>query len=142
MYVCLKKGPNGSPTYDKAGFRLDYHKVEKTMRPRAYNKKAIVDGMQRTLDREEKEAEKMSAIFFKGGKAPKGSEGKYAIELLKDKVSKDLGIAWHKVTSAKVEQWSKQGYPKENPRDYIRSTVTEEEKKRFSSLETCSKFRM
>jgi hypothetical protein len=29
LYRCHKKGPDGSPTYDSAGFQLDYKKVEK-----------------------------------------------------------------------------------------------------------------
>ena len=45
MHICYKKGPRGSPTYDGAGFQLDYDEVADWMKPRAYNKKSMVGGM-------------------------------------------------------------------------------------------------
>lgn len=140
MYACFKKGPDGRPTYDKAGFLLDYRKVADRMRPRGYNKKAIMNGMDRAIRQAEEEKEKMCAIFFRGGKPPKDG-GKHTVDLIKDKVSKDLGIAWHKITPTKVKYWAERGFPKENPRDYAGSTVTAEERKRFHSLQEGSKLR-
>jgi hypothetical protein len=134
LYICYDKGPRGSPTYDEAGFQLDYRKVADWMKPRGYNKQAMVNGMERAVKRSQDEASRMAAAFFVGGQAPDDGGGR-AIDLLKDKVSKDLGIAWHKVTPAKVEQWAKMGFPKENPRDYVSSTLTQEEKRRFSSMQ-------
>ncbi|KAM0543653.1 hypothetical protein ACHAO7_009275 [Fusarium culmorum] len=34
LHKCHQKGPNGSPTYDSAGFQLDYKKVKDWMKPR------------------------------------------------------------------------------------------------------------
>lgn len=35
---CNQKGREGSPTYDSAGFQLDFNKVENWMKPTSYNK--------------------------------------------------------------------------------------------------------
>ena len=134
LYVCFDKGPKGSPTYDESGFQLDYAKVADWMKPKAYNKRSMMNGMDKALARGKSESEKMAKAFFEGGKAPEGDEGHYTDSLVKDRVSKDLGIAWHKVTAAKVEEWAGKGFPKENPRDYVLSTVTSVEKKRLMSL--------
>ncbi|EXJ59594.1 hypothetical protein A1O7_03740 [Cladophialophora yegresii CBS 114405] len=141
LYVCFDKGPNGSPTYDEAGFQLDYRKVADWMKPKMYNKQAMVNGMERALKRGEEEKSRMAAAFFEGGQAPDEGGGLGTLDLLKDKVSKDLGIAFHKVTPAKVEGWAKKGFPKENPRDYVESTLTAEERKRFLSMHMGSSLR-
>ena len=133
LYKCYEKGPKGSQTYDEGGFQLDYHKVADWMKPKAYNKSAMVYGMERHLKRKEEEDARMMAAIFQGGKGPEEG-GIWLIELLKDKVSKDLGVAFHKVTPTTVEEWAAKGYPKEDPKSYVHSTLTKEEQKRFMSL--------
>ncbi len=133
IYHCHEKGPKGSPTYDESGFQLDYHKVADWMKPQAYNKSAMVNGMEKRLKRMDEEKAKMVAAFFQGGKGPE--EDALCVEdLLKDKVSKDLGVAFHKVTPTTVEEWAAKGFAKEDPSKYVRSTITKEEQKRFLSL--------
>ncbi|KAJ9611108.1 hypothetical protein H2200_004291 [Cladophialophora chaetospira] len=134
LYICYEKGPKASPTYDSSGFELDYWKVAEWMSPKPYNKRAMVNGMEKRLKRDSDERSKMAAAFFQGGSAPEGGDGHYAFDLLKDKVSKDLGIAWHKITAAHVEEWARMGLPKEDPCNYVTSTVSKEEKRRFLSL--------
>ncbi len=70
---CQKKGPNGSPTYDDAGFELDWRKVNDRMKPQRYNKNAIVNGMERMLARVQTEEEQIFEVFFVKGKAPYGA---------------------------------------------------------------------
>ncbi len=48
---CFHKGPNGSPTYDKSGLELDYEKVANWMKPKPYNKRAIMRGMDRAVEK-------------------------------------------------------------------------------------------
>jgi hypothetical protein len=134
LYECFDKGPSGSPTYDEAGFQLDYSKVTDWMKPRAYNKSAMVNGMEKSVERRTEEAKKMAALFFEGGKFTDGEHDIRGEELMKDKVSKDLGIAIHKVTLAKVEEWAEKGFPKENAQDYIGSSLTKEERRRFMKM--------
>jgi hypothetical protein len=138
--TCFKKGPNGSPTYDDAGFQLDYGKVAEWKKPRPYNKKCMVKGMEKSLKKRGEEDSRMVAMFFEGGECPDDvRKGLHGMFLLKDKVSKDLNIPWHKIGPAEIEQWSNKGFAKQNPKDYVEATVTEEEKKRFMSmLKGCS----
>ncbi|ETI29570.1 hypothetical protein G647_02023 [Cladophialophora carrionii CBS 160.54] len=112
LYICFDEGPKGSPTYDEGGFQLDYRTVANWMKPQSYNKQAMVNGIDRALKRAEEEKSRMAAAFFEGGQAPEDGGWLGTFDLLKDKVSKDLDIAWHKVTPAKVEEWVKKEFPK------------------------------
>ena len=69
MFVSTK-GPNGSPTYDKAGFELDYDKVADWMKPKSYNKGSMVRGMERLLEKTRQETKRMAEIFFEKGEGP------------------------------------------------------------------------
>jgi hypothetical protein len=70
IYVCHAKGLNGSPTYDKSGFQLDWHKVDNWMKPQPYNKSRIVNGMNKAVEKAQQDATAMAAIFFEKGEAP------------------------------------------------------------------------
>ena len=131
LHICYKKGPHGSPTYDEAGFQLDYDKVAEWMRPKAYNKKSMVNGMERHLKRVEQERAKMAAIFFVGGEAP-GNKFDTTDKCWSDRVSKDLGVPWHKVNPKTFEDWEKHGFEKQNSEDW--KEVTEEERKRMNKM--------
>ncbi|KAG9780824.1 hypothetical protein KCU88_g3642, partial [Aureobasidium melanogenum] len=116
-YVCLKKGPRGSPTYDQAGFQLDYKKVKEAMQPKAYNKSSIVGGMERHLKKVEQEKAKMAEIFFRPGTVPQDLSP-FDEAYWKDRVSKDLGIPFHKINVAAFQKWEREGFEKQWPSDY------------------------
>lgn len=109
LYVCYSKGPNGSPTYDNSGFELDYHKVAEWMKPKPYNKSAMVKGMARAVERKQNEEMRMAEIFFERGAVPENLE--YA-HFWKDRVSKDLNVPWHKIGVKEFEEWEKRGFKK------------------------------
>jgi hypothetical protein len=111
LYVCHKKGPNGSPTYDSAGFELDWHKVDRWMKPQPYNKNAMVKGMERAVDKAVKDNRKMYEIFFEDGKPPSVHDHIYG-NYMKDHVSKDLGIPFHQITPAYFQEWEQKGFTK------------------------------
>ncbi|KAK0103276.1 hypothetical protein ONS95_005309 [Cadophora gregata] len=91
LYVCFDKGPNGSPTYDKSGFQLDYNKVADWMKPTPYNKSRMVNGMEKAIAKSKTESEQMAEIFFEKGEAPTDSwKVSTAKDYWKDRVSKDL----------------------------------------------------
>ncbi|KAG4414369.1 hypothetical protein IFR04_012506 [Cadophora malorum] len=133
LYVCFDKGPNGSPTYDKSGFQLDYYKVADWMKPTPYNKSKVVKGMERTVARMKTESEQMAEIFFEKGEAPtdtmKLSSGN---GYWKDRVSKDLNVPWHKITVEHFKEWEKKGFKKARRGEY--ENPTEEERKRMLRL--------
>jgi hypothetical protein len=111
LYVCHKKGPNGSPTYDSAGFQLDWHKVDRWMKPRPYNKNRMVRGMEKAVDKAQMEVRQMYEIFFEGGKRPPVDDLNYE-HYMKDHVSKDLGVPIHQITPAYFREWEQKGFAK------------------------------
>lgn len=103
MYVCHKKGPNGRPTYDRAGFQLDWKKVDEWMKPQAFNKSRMVNGMNRVVERMRKEEEMQREAFFVDGKGPKG---RCDIPVYtKDHISKDLQVPWHQINAKRISEW-------------------------------------
>ncbi|KAF5656257.1 adenine nucleotide alpha hydrolase [Fusarium circinatum] len=113
LHRCHRKGPDGSPTYDSAGFQLDYEKVAKWMKPVAYNKKSMVNGMERHLKRVEEETKKIYDSFFIGGKGPEGEMGSTQVmDQINDQVSKDLGVPWHQIDPKQLKKWEEQGFAK------------------------------
>ncbi|KAH8679589.1 hypothetical protein BGZ60DRAFT_400297 [Tricladium varicosporioides] len=134
MHVCFKKGPNGSPTCDKAGFELDYWKVADWMKPRAYNKRGMVKGMEKRLSSREEEAYKLRDIFFEPGAKPEGDyhEWSQGVDFWKDRVSKDLQIPWHHISVKEFQMWEKKGFQKAKKGEY--QNPTQEEKNRMNVL--------
>jgi hypothetical protein len=114
LHKCHKKGPNGSPIYDSAGFQLDCKKVEKWMKPVAYNKKSMVNGMERRLKKGEEEREAAYKAFFVDGKGPENDQGAdtMIMDHIKDQVSKDLGVPWHQIDSKQMKKWEEKGFEK------------------------------
>ena len=131
MHRCYKKGPRGRPTYDGAGFQLDYDKVADRMKPRAYNKTSMVGGMERHLKKVEQERAKMAAMFFVDGKAP-GNKFDTNERYWSDKVSKDLDVPWHKVNSKTFEEWESRGFEKQSAEDW--EEVLEVDRKRMNRM--------
>ncbi|KAK4947428.1 hypothetical protein LTR10_013796 [Elasticomyces elasticus] len=136
MHLCYDKGPNGSPTYDQSGFELDYFKVAEWLKPKRVNKNRAqrIRNQDKHLKKLTYDWDRMTALFFIGGQGPSRWENKYVELLIKDKVSKDLGIPFHRIGVAEVEEWARRGFPKENPNAFTDATVTEEEKKRLLFL--------
>jgi hypothetical protein len=132
LHVCFHKGPNGSPTYDKSGFELDYMKVANWMEPKLYNKSAIVRGMNRAVDKAQSEAELMAEIFFEKGEAPENLEYGNGKNYWKDRVSKDLSVPWHKIGVDHFKEWEKKGFKKARKGEYENPSAAE--KKRMSRL--------
>ncbi|KAI1763536.1 hypothetical protein GGR53DRAFT_366429 [Hypoxylon sp. FL1150] len=139
LYVCHKKGRDGSPTYDEGGFQLDWKKVDDWMKPMSYNKSAIMNGAARAQERRRREEREMYGIFFVDGKAPE-SESSTVMQYLKDHVSKDLGVPYHQIGPGQLIEWEKRGFPKQQAEEWWR-TPNEEEKKRMSKMSKGSSLR-
>lgn len=105
LYICHDKGPDGSPTYDRAGFALDWHRVDQWMQPQAYDKKTMVNNMEKRLAKGDQERDEMFAWFFK----EEEEHAERSEDYLKDHVSKDLGIAWHQVGPREEKTWRERG---------------------------------
>lgn len=138
LHVCHKKGRNGSPTYDDAGFQLDWEKVDRWMKPQPYNKRKMVSGMERAMERAENEQAAMYKSFFVEGKGPDNSAE--CKDYIKDHVSKDLGIPWHQIDSKKVKEWEERGFSKVKLEDWWH-VPNKEERKRMMKMMTGASLR-
>ncbi|KAL1855730.1 hypothetical protein Daus18300_011013 [Diaporthe australafricana] len=135
LYVCYDKGPNGSPIYDSAGFRLDYNKVVDWFKPVAYNKRRMVNGMSRAVARGQSLDEHMFKAFFEDIESPKEQLTKTStvvVGLVKDSISKDLGIPCHKIDHAEIDMWEQKGFKKHKLEDWL--THSDEDQKRYFKM--------
>lgn len=141
LYKCRDRGPNGSPTYDAAGFRLDYDKVIDWFKPVPYNKNRMLKGMERSVARGRSLDEHAIQAFFENFEAAKekifGSP--FQMDLVKDTISKDLGIPLHKIGHEEIESWEQKGFEKHKLEEYM--TYSEEDKNRISKMMVGSKLR-
>jgi len=96
------------------------------MRPKAYNKSAMVNGMERHIKAEEEREKRMAEIFFEKGEAP-GSPYEEAWSW-QDRVSKDLNVPWHKIGVAEFEEWEKRGFKKARKGEYENFSKEERER--------------
>ncbi|KAI1476393.1 hypothetical protein F4774DRAFT_428018 [Daldinia eschscholtzii] len=139
LHKCHKKGRDGSPTYDAAGFELDWNKVDGWMRPKSYTKSGAVSRMEKVVNKMEREEREMYKIFFVDGKGPE-AEPTIVIEYLQDHVSKDLGIPWHQIGPKQLVEWEKKGFPKQKAEKWWREP-NETEELRMMKMSTGADFR-
>ncbi|KAF3059612.1 hypothetical protein GL218_04832 [Daldinia childiae] len=139
LYVCHKKGRKGSPTYDVAGFQLDWEKVDSWMHPPAYTKSGVVDRMEKVINKMEREEREMFKIFFVDGKPP-DAESTMVVEYLQDHVSKDLDVPWHQIGPKHLVEWEKRGFPKQKAGKWWREP-NEMEECRMMKMSTGADYR-
>jgi hypothetical protein len=132
LHVCFDKGPQGSPTYDKSGFELDWDAVAHWMEPTRYNKAKLIRGMDRAVEKAKSDGKRMAEIFFEQGAAPEEPEYGNGKGYWKDRVSKDLNVPWHRIGVEHFEQWEKKGFKKARKGEY--ENPSKEESKRMTRL--------
>ena len=98
--VCLRKGPDGSPTRDELGYELDYDYISKT-RGHARDKRgfALFHARQRDGDRKA-EIMGLDQVSFGAKWEAVGT----------DRVARDLGLAFHEVELEQYEEWRRRGF--------------------------------
>lgn len=82
------------------------------MKPKPDNKKVMVRGMQKTVDRMQDDDRRMGEIFFIDGKEPTGPRDYQYEHYTKDQVSKDLGVPIHQIEPAYSREWEQKGFEK------------------------------
>ncbi|THY17552.1 hypothetical protein D6D02_03139 [Aureobasidium pullulans] len=129
------KGPGGSPTYDTAGFEIDYHKlVDGTNQP--MTKHEMISNMDKSIEKDEKEKKEMFELFFLPDEHPEDDPLGHEIEnFVKDQVSKDIGVPWHQIGPKHVGQWLQKGHEKVAFKNWWKDP-NEEEMKRMDNM-TC-----
>ncbi|KAF3002422.1 hypothetical protein E8E13_003668 [Curvularia kusanoi] len=133
LYQCYHKGREGSPTYDPAGFQLDYDKVCEWQKPKPYNKQRMIRGMDRAVEQAQSRRKQMASLFFiDPERAESGGIGE---EYIRDHVSKDLGIPWHQIGPEQVQPWRDRGFAPVKYEQWWKQP-TEVERKRMSKMST------
>lgn len=123
----FRKGPNGSPTYDRLGYELDRDYVLKYCgggRPRPLSKRA-----QKHIEEQGKEEQRKMEIIG----LPESCNRFHACD---DRVARDLGIAYHEVGVEEYERWAAKGF---NAKKEDFENPSEEEKDRlFTLMQGCA----
>ena len=130
---CLNKGPNGSPTYDRLGYELDYHAVAAaSRRPRARSGKKYMEMLEREQNEDDRKTELMGMN--------RNEVSAFSMMAWDDRVSRDLGIPYHKVKMAHFEEWYEKGF-RAQPGEFSAKNITPEDQKRINKLAVGSAFR-
>jgi hypothetical protein len=132
LYSCHDKGRDGSPSFDAAGFQLDYDKVENWMKPQRYNKRKMVRGMDRAVAKAQSEEEQMFGLFFETTKDSEKIAARVK-DFVKDQVSKDLDIPFHQIKPEHVQLWRDKGFQPVKYEEWWKEP-TAEENKRFRKM--------
>ncbi|KAL2008264.1 hypothetical protein VTN00DRAFT_8246 [Thermoascus crustaceus] len=132
--LCLARGPNGPPTYDRFGYELDYKKIARaSRRPRVPRAKRYEEWQARE-DREE--ARKADIM----GGPDKNQRSAMTFMLWDDRVSRDLGIPYHKIELRHFEEWWQAGF-RAKREEFIATNVPKEACDSVTDLATGSTFR-
>jgi hypothetical protein len=134
LYRCHDKGREGSPTFDLAGFQLDYEKVAGWMKPQAYNKGKMVRGMERRVEKAQSEEEQIFGLFFESTTKDSEKNSFVARDYVKDHVSKDLDIPWHQIKPKQVQLWRDKGYRPLKFEEWWKEPTVEEEKRMMKMM--------
>ena len=133
LYVCHKKGPHGAPTYDSAGFLLDFNKVDDWMKPKPYNKSRVMRGMEKSVERGDCEERILFEIFFVEDDNPRSRTNSFIIkDYVKDHISKDLDVPWHQIDAKRAREWQQKGFEKRKFSEWWRDPNEEERKRMFN----------
>lgn len=131
LQVCFAKGPKGSPTYDENGFELDYHTGAQFVNPDASKCRRVrvttsfVEKADRWIETRSNEEKEMAEIFWEPGAGLVDFEWSDDEGIIRDKVSKDLGVPWHKVWLKEFQEWEEKGFRKAKLGEYTKTTPGE-----------------
>ncbi|KAL8751589.1 MAG: hypothetical protein Q9184_006023, partial [Pyrenodesmia sp. 2 TL-2023] len=125
VQVCLRKGPQGSPTYDEAGYELDFDYILKSVRPPKRLGKRGLEQLREQRKEDERKKELMEVTEEQARKLYMGA--------MDDKVARDLGIAYHEVGIEEYEEWHKRGLRR---KEGELENLDDEERKRLEKLAT------
>lgn len=141
LHKCRDKGREGSPTYDAAGFRLDYEKVMRWFRP-VSSRRSMVNSMNRSVKARQELEERIVDVFFEDSQEVKQklrTQSSIILDLVKDTISKDLGVPWHQIGMAEVDCWQERGFEKHKLEDWL--NYSDEDKKRNMKMLTGASLR-
>ncbi|KAL8899382.1 MAG: hypothetical protein Q9207_006227 [Kuettlingeria erythrocarpa] len=125
IQICLRKGPQGSPTYDEAGYELDFAYILKsTRRPQRLGKRGM-EKLKQDRKQDERKRELMAVT--------ESQARKFYMGAMDNKVAQDLGIAYHEVGMEEYEEWHKKGFRR---KEGELENLDDEEQERLEKLVT------
>ncbi len=115
IYVCLRKGPTGSPTYDGFGHELDYDKIVKREKlvkqvtgPKPFGiGNRDLTKFERMRDDDKRKAE---ILGLSDEKRDNTNFLDNRVARWDDRVARDLGIPFHEVGMEEYETWKQRGF--------------------------------
>ncbi|KAF9640058.1 hypothetical protein BFW01_g11864 [Lasiodiplodia theobromae] len=141
LHLCYQRGPSEQPpTYDSAGYQLDYEKVANWMKPTRRGKRPSWQKESQRIEDHQRVQERVREIFFEPGAAPPKGKVSPAMQWTwVDRVSKDLGVPFHQVGLEEFEEWEKRGFEKAKEGDY--GKFSEEQNERMLRIASGSAMR-
>ncbi|KAI0435987.1 hypothetical protein F4803DRAFT_573165 [Xylaria telfairii] len=124
-----------------AGFQMDYTKVAEWMRPKPYSKARMMKGMERSIDRETRERRETYESFSVEGDLPDSNRELRVRDYVKDHISKDLGVPWHRIGPQHAREWRQEAFERNKFSEWWREP-TEEENRRMSRISSGVSWRM
>jgi hypothetical protein len=82
------------------------------MKPTRYNKKSMMNSMDRSLKRAEDAQQVAYETFFVDGKGPEGGAETMVVDQIKDQMSKDLNVPWNQIDVKQMKKWGEKGFAK------------------------------
>jgi hypothetical protein len=134
LHRCHNKGRAGSPSYDSAGFQLDYNKVADWFKPKAYNKQKMISSMDRALAKGESEEAQMFKLFFEQLPKKRDDIPHSVKDYVKDQVSKDIDVPWHQIGPKHVKTWRDKGFKPVKFEDWWKKPTAEEGKRMMKMM--------
>lgn len=103
------------------------------MSPKPYNKNAMVKGRISAVEKADQEDKEMVEIFWEEGEAPLNPRT-CSTDAIKDRLSKDLYVPWHRIGVQHFEEWEKKGFKKARRGDYDLEPFSKEDRERLMRL--------
>ncbi|KAL9037217.1 MAG: hypothetical protein Q9214_005799 [Letrouitia sp. 1 TL-2023] len=123
-----QRGPDGPVVRDGLGYQLDYHKVVGGL-SMPNRSAAAVDRRLKYLNERMALKERKREIMG----TPKEEEGGLASRARDERVSRDLGIPYHKVELAHFEKWKNDGF-RAQPREFDDRFISQEKRRLLFKL--------
>ncbi|KAK1762699.1 hypothetical protein QBC33DRAFT_256363 [Phialemonium atrogriseum] len=127
----LSKGPNGSPVYDRLGYKINYKILKGSSRRRRPSRNAA-----RYLALVEAEIEQIRRLREIMGRS---NESAAMLSAWQDRVARDLDIPFHTVDMPEYEEWHRRGFRLE-PGE-LAGNPSKDESERLLTLAVGSAFR-
>lgn len=104
------------------------------MKPQRYNKKKMIRDMDKHFDEAEKKKKTAFDYFFVEGYHPDKNNALKVENIIKDVVSKDLGVLYHQIGPQHFKQWREQGHEPVKFEEWWKESTEEDSKRMWKMI--------